>query len=208
MSYRTKGKLPIYIVSDTLKLTYVFMSKSGSSTIRNMLHNKIAGKPNWNYTVFTVVRDPLQRTVSWFFESEWERVKKKSSSGALQAFDKAIAELAFSRGGGGHSHGQRTVPLPAGHSYDFVGTIATIEADWAQLGMLQKQRFGIVNWPQKVAHQRDHRKSYRSVLDVAALPVNLSQRICNLYRDDYCCFRLPVPPVCRVDCAGVLAEPP
>ncbi|CAK0846308.1 unnamed protein product [Prorocentrum cordatum] len=205
MSYRTARKLStIYIVSDALKLTYVLMSKSGSSTIRDMMGTKNAANPNWNYTVFTVVRDPLERSVSWFFEIEWKNHKKKS--GALQAFDNATAKLARTKGDRGHGHGQRTVFLPPGHSYDFVGTLATIATDWAQLGELQKQRFGIVNWPQVVPRQRDPHSSYGETLDVATLPVSLKQRVCNIYRDDYCCFHLPVPAACRVDCAGGLPQ--
>jgi len=195
-------------VSDTLKLNYVLMSKSGSSTVRTLMHGWRGGqKPNWNYTVFTVVRDPLERVVSFFFYANMHTYANLSPEQALPLFDEVTAKLVHKQDG--HAHGQRSVPLPAGHSYDFVGTLATLAADWARLGELQRQRFGIVEWPPLARRSRDRGQRYRAVLNATSLTVNLSQRICNIYRDDYCCFQLPVPPACRVDCAGGLpADPP
>jgi len=208
MTYMTTRKAPIFIASDALKLIYVLMSKSGSSTVRELLRsNKAVKKPNWNYTMFTVVRDPLERSVSGFYETKDVNRFKLSTKEALEAFDTATKGLV--RGQGGHAHGQRSVPLPAEHPYDFVCTIATFATDWAQLGELQKRRFGIVDWSQVVPDARNHKKKYGSVLNVSTLSANLSQRICDVYRDDYCCFRLPLPTACRVDCVrGLPVDPP
>jgi len=86
-----------------------------------------------------------------------------------------------------------------------VGTLETLATDWAQLGELQKQRFGIPNWPPLAPKEKDNAQRYRPVFTVSTLPANISQRVCNIYRDDYCCcFQLPVPPACQVDCAGGL----
>ena len=209
MTYKTTPKQPVYILSERLKLTYILMSKSGSSTVRQAMQSeeKMGQQPNWNYTVFTIVRDPLERIVSYFFEGRGEENREKSPEQVLQLFDQATALLVHRKGGGGHAHGQRSVPIK--HPYDFVGSLATFDADWAQLGELQKQRFGIADWPPAPFRQRDRRQSYRKVLDASTLPGYISQRICNTYRDDYCCFQLHVPRACRVDCAsGRPVDPP
>lgn len=199
MTYTTTPKEALFLVSDSLKLTYVLMSKSGSSTIRATMGTKTNTKPNWNYTVFTVVRDPLERIVSYFFYTYLDMIRKRH---ALQLFDEETARLVH--GQAGHAHGQRSVPLGGGHHYDFVGTLETLATDWAQLGELQKQRFGIPNWPPLAPKEKDNAQRYRPVFTVSTLPANISQRVCNIYRDDYCCFQLPVPPACQVDCAGGL----
>ncbi|CAK0906567.1 unnamed protein product [Prorocentrum cordatum] len=180
------------------------MARSDSPAIRDALRSNKAGEPNWNYTVFTVVRDPLERMASSLLEAREGSEARLPREQVLQTFDEVTVDLVHRQGG--HNHGQRSVPLPAGHPYDLVGTLATLTADWAELGELQKQRFGIAEWPPVPA--RDRRDSLGPSPGTAMLPVKISQRICNIYRDDYCCFHLPVPRMCRVDCVGGLAVDP
>jgi hypothetical protein len=79
----------------------------------------------------------------------------------------------------------------------FIGRVEKLQADWNELGKLQADKFG-VSWP--ALPNSTVRATVRNVYDlfsIKSVPDDLAKRICNLYKDDYCCHQLPFPSQCR-----------
>lgn len=179
-------------------------------------------------TWFTFVRDPLERAVSGFFEQQSHAGRERpckphelycqvglnpldvSDADAgnatmrarvLERFEVWVDMLEREKCANPHFAGQaaflRLVTAKASRGVDFVGSIASLESDWQELGQLQR-RFG-VKWPELPTVPRRLHKS-RGVLNHTTVPAELAQRLCTLYKEDYCCFQLPVPGNCHITC--------
>jgi len=79
---------------------------------------------------------------------------------------------------------------------DFIGDFARLDDDWADLAAVQQAAFGI---SLGALSNRLHvtKPSMRKVWSSSVLPVALLERICMLYRNDYCCLDLPLPTECQ-----------
>merc|ERR1712187_423438 len=102
---------------------------------------------------------------------------------------------------GPHECGQRArLYDPSEYTMDFIGNIDTAEIDWQELTSYQEKTFHIKMpaLPKKRVRKKDPKKT--QLLNPSILPSKLVSRICDIYRDDYCCFDLPFPSACSLDC--------
>lgn len=214
MTYRsTRFYSPMLLINKTSKVLYALHGKAASSQIRktlNLLHGNhdeqlhalsrgVYVFPS-NVTFFTFVRDPLKRAISGFFEDGWGR-SEKGVQYSLERFTDIISKLEQRIWLSPHMMGQFVrLPNLATYPLDFVGTVETIDSDWAELQKLQATRFGALlpNLPRSKERESPPAKYKQVNEDI--MPATLKQRICVVFRDDYCCFGLPVPSACNIAC--------
>lgn len=230
---------PILIVNQTMRGVYSFQGKAGSSTIRAGMRQFQQSDPKSAMTLkstwFTFVRDPLERSISAFFEEGWQCTSKNIDPNSMpHVADFSDGVHTYKSGIPAHKQDQRRKQvlftilsefkemisfmeqgkcwpihltsqlrrLPSsqfGQEVDFVGNLAYIYQDWLELGMLQQNLYG-VGWPSLKKKKRSRGLGEVLKLNASGLPGSLAQRICNLFVDDYCCFLLPVPPPCKIEC--------
>jgi len=226
-SYHPVSTPPMPLISDGFRVVYWLLSKSGSSTMREGIKPfygpEAANNDRWRqeYTWVTVVRDPLERSVSSFWEegkackyndfhgftlASVAKAKAESADDRKRVFgwfESFISNLEKQQCWGFHSRGQwGRLPKPGtypGRSIDFVANLHTLAPEWEEIAAYQHAKFN-VTLPFLPKAARVNNDNFHKLLNVSTLPRSLAQRICNLYRDDYCCFKLPVPDVCTVEC--------
>lgn len=221
MDYHAPGWSPMVMPQKELKVNYILHGKSGSSEIRSALDtgttalNQKMTSQLWEAsTLFTIVRDPLARSVSSFWEQLFDCVgyhpdpnvkvvSAKMNKEALSYYEKMISmwEKKDHKCMGPHGVGQHSrMPDARTHPVKFVGTLAELEKDWGALGQYQSTSLGVKNWPDLPPPARVSEDYKRSLLNASLIPASLAQRVCTLFRDDYCCFQLPIPSVCKIKC--------
>merc|ERR1712232_1320591 len=113
---RSADKKVLTLCNEQLRAIYVLQSKSGSSTMRGLFPTNSTRADDWcltnhpDFTVFTFVRDPLERSISSFFEG-WKQHKNDNLSDLdmFKAWIKRLEETPALVGG--HYH-EQIVPIP------------------------------------------------------------------------------------------------
>eukprot|EP00931_Biecheleriopsis_adriatica_P020974 TRINITY_DN13858_c0_g1_i5.p1 TRINITY_DN13858_c0_g1~~TRINITY_DN13858_c0_g1_i5.p1 ORF type:complete len:293 (-),score=32.63 TRINITY_DN13858_c0_g1_i5:166-996(-) len=216
------GNIPI--ARQDLKAVYFLEGKAASSTIRKTLgktgQNFPVTKANFhNYTdsfKFTMVRDPLERLVSVFWEEGYGCAGLKSRDfksyyhaenphhrkEVFDSFKKFVGLLENGKCWGPHTTMQRSrLPNPKILPMDFVGLVSNLRDDWKTIAQHQGSKFHAMEWPSLAKSDRETDPKLRHLFNVTHIRPQLAQRVCNAYREDYCCFELPVPHPCKVDCS-------
>lgn len=220
--YHAPGWDPMVLSAEELKAKYILHGKSGSSEIRQTMKHVLGDhQPSQdNFTLFTIVRDPLSRSVSSFWENLYKcvgfevdpdvtSITGSMNEKAVAHYEKMISMWERKAAGepgdlcmGPHGVGQRS-RMPDAHKrpVKFVGTLAELSRDWKALGRHQIQAFGVGSWPElPEAPARAAQDYKRNLLNTSLIPASLAQRVCTIFRDDYCCFQLPIPSVCNIEC--------
>lgn len=213
-----------------MHVVFSLQPKAGSSLIRDALAAdggsfvEVRSVPQ-DATYFAFVRDPLKRSISGFIELgdecstvgstiglAEEAVTPAKIKAVISRYEAVIGELEQKRCQNLHllSHMSRMGDLKSS-PLDFVGDVGSMESDWSLLGRIQAARFGVRDWPplstqragmdknQVLGAMRKKQWQYKW-LNASLLTPGLKQRVCMLYRDDYCCLRLPQPEGCSVSC--------
>lgn len=212
---------PLPMVDDRAHAVYFISSKAGSSPVRDSIQQGGAawpGEDNLDYTRFTFVRDPAARLISAFLYKNMMcsggQGKAKSldsnATAAMRAqvmvwFEEFVSKLERNAGGPCwevHIQALRgRLPDPAKYPMDFIGNIASVSKDWPELQKHQQEAFHGT-----LGHLTEKRRfkassNQKLVLNVSLVSDDLMARICELYRDDYCCFKHPIPKACSIDCS-------
>jgi len=221
---------PLMLYSSKLHVVFSLQPKAASSLIRDALlsnggkFREVRSVPQ-DATYFTFIRDPLKRSISGFIEigdacsevgSSIGRAEEVATpariSDVILRYEAIIGELEHRKCQNLHllSHMSRMGDLQTS-PLDFVGNVESMEADWSLLGRIQAARFGVQDWPPLATTRSGMNKNHvleamrkkhwqYKWLNVSLLRPALRQRVCTLYRDDYCCLRLPQPEGCSVSC--------
>lgn len=208
--YHAPGWPPFSLISDDLHAVYMLHGKSASSTIRKSFKPFEIWKPPKNgeadralgHTRFTFVRDPLARAISGFFEAGYKCTKtaKLHPSRVLEQFEEMLSLVEGGSCSNPHLMGQRSrLDDPKRKRMDFIGTVDSLAQDWSALGESQTKQFNVA-WPIMSPPQRTSGSKRQHMLNLSSIPDSVAQRVCDLYKDDYCCFQLPVPSACKIDC--------
>eukprot|EP00931_Biecheleriopsis_adriatica_P020970 TRINITY_DN13858_c0_g1_i1.p1 TRINITY_DN13858_c0_g1~~TRINITY_DN13858_c0_g1_i1.p1 ORF type:complete len:268 (-),score=29.17 TRINITY_DN13858_c0_g1_i1:141-944(-) len=212
------GNLPI--ARKDLNAVYFLEAKVASSTIRDSLGKNSQNAPvskanSHNYTdsfKFTMVRDPLERLVSAFWEEgsrcvglqdedKYHPENPHHREEVFNLFKKFVGELEIGKCWGPHESVQRwRLPNPNILPMDFVGLVSNLRDDWKIIAQHQASKFH-VEWPALAKPDRETNHNRRYLFNVTHIRPQLAQRACNVYREDYCCFALPVPHACKLDCS-------
>lgn len=217
-SHKHWGEDPV--PNKTLQAVYMLTGKAGSSTIRTAVGFKketcFPCQESADFTRFTVVRDPLERAISSFWEEGWtcrqnathrdtpheyNPLKAAHRTHVLHMFERFVNELERdSLCWGPHEERQtRRLPDPSKYPMHWIGSLETLEQDWHELANYKANVAGI-QWPALPPAQRVKPKRVHMLLNTTLLPPALAQRVCNVYKEDYCCLGLPVPDVCKLTC--------
>mmetsp|Transcript_34155 Transcript_34155/g.72659 ORF Transcript_34155/g.72659 Transcript_34155/m.72659 type:complete len:613 (+) Transcript_34155:193-2031(+) len=118
----------------------------------------------------------------------------------LNRFEAMVSDLEAGRFRNQHVESQsaRLLLRPdKGGTVDFIGDFGDMEADWEDLTILQESLFG-AEFPPMPARRHVTSQNWYAVFNISVLPWKLVKRVCNLYRNDYCCLGLPFPRRCGV----------
>lgn len=211
------GLLPVW--NHKFKAIYMFQDKAGTNTIRNAAaaDSRICyvcdEEPG--FTRFTVVRDPLERSISAFWQEGWtckqgpaavnnpSQLASSISNRAhvLDMFEGFVSELEKGSSCCGPHAERQTHRLPEPYRWpmQWIGNLGTLEQDWQELSEHKAEHSGI-QWPELPSTQHLKPTNMHSLLNVTLLPAALAQRICEVYKDDYCCLGLAVPGMCKLTC--------
>lgn len=219
-----KGTAVAPIRRDLLHGVYMMQEKAASSTVRNGFTNFQRTNTDMfadsEMTRFTFVRDPLSRTISALheclqfrgatkFREQWlgmttvegKEVTPELSELVLKAFTEIVGLLEQDKFPNAHFAGQRSrLDPPSKHTMDFIGAVSSMEDDWEELRLYQAKRFNVTFPPFPSEPHRLSRSTAMQLMNISIMPGSLAQRICTVYRDDYCCFGLPIPEQCTVEC--------
>mmetsp|Transcript_47891 Transcript_47891/g.135310 ORF Transcript_47891/g.135310 Transcript_47891/m.135310 type:complete len:375 (-) Transcript_47891:16-1140(-) len=232
VKYRAPSWEPLPLASAQQRLVYFLHGRSGSNTLRDSLKKHTPGiNTVWDpydstFTRFTFVRDPVPRMISAWFESKMacsagfnvnlkplDPASSESRASVLGWFEEYVGRMEAAAWGGApacwgpHEAGQRgRLPSPEeGAEMHFVGALSRIGADWEALAKHQRDRFGVeIGELHAPVRETDPHKLL--LLNASLLPPVLIWRICVLYLDDYCCFRLPIPAACSIDCESAAEQ--
>ena len=207
-------KTPIIIESQHdvhNNLVYVASAKSGSSSIRTVMCNgsckasKFTNNSSRKYW-FTVVRDPVKRFVSAFWETnrnEFDRTHKNMPTENLTAIayswvQDTMKNVITTKCFNANLAGQYASIISASNRYkrkiDYIGTLDTIAEDWDILALSQPQTARL-HWPH-MPHMRQAKNKHILIFNRSHLSTHDIQYLCQVYISDYCCFNLPFPQEC------------
>lgn len=210
------------LVSTEKNAVYFLESKTASSTFRETLqppnpHSwpKWPVENNTNFTRFTFVRDPVSRFISSFFEAHRKCSKgveknlmnedpanETSRARVMGWFEEYVLKLERREHGcwGTHGHTPQRwrLPKPKVYPMDFIGDLSVTDADWKDLVAYQEQKFNV-----NLGGLHTVRRSARTktlLLNASLVPGKLVKKLCRIFREDYCCFKLPIPSACNLKC--------
>lgn len=208
---------PLPMVDARARAVYFISSKAGSSPVRDTIQYAkgmawpVAG--NLNYTRFTFVRDPAARLISAFLYKNMLCSGGEGKSGSVTAemrpqvmawFEEFVTNLEKKTAGCWEVHIMALrgrLPNPASYPMDFIGDIASVAEDWPELQEHQRKALHGTLGPLTEFRRFKAKSNQRLALNVSLVPDGLMARICELFRDDYCCFKHTIPKACSIDCS-------
>eukprot|EP00440_Ansanella_granifera_P044542 gb/GFBE01048275.1/.p1 GENE.gb/GFBE01048275.1/~~gb/GFBE01048275.1/.p1 ORF type:complete len:307 (+),score=78.41 gb/GFBE01048275.1/:1-921(+) len=208
-----KYDTPMVMVNRSLHTAYLLQGKSASSTIRETMRALQGVQDDLKDLFrFSIVRDPLDRTISTFWEegrncvgldeSAFHLNKDDAAHQAtvLRKFEEYVQKLEEGKCWGPHATGQRArLPDSKEFPVDFVGLLSNLKQEWRAIAEHQASTFNVI-WPELPAKKfRVGMDAWHELLNPRKLSSDVANRACRLYRDDYCCLKLPLPPQCQMD---------